>query len=252
MNCCARTSHVSVSFSGHTVLHDVSIDFPSRAVTVLLGRSGSGKTTLLRSFNRLNEHFPGCRTEGVVEVKTGGVLRPVSGAGALMPEELRRRAGMVFQSPNPLPLSIRKNIMLPLALVSRVRGSEAEDLMKKALTDAALWDEVAPRLDEPASTLSGGQQQRLCLARTLALQPDLLLLDEPTASLDRKAAEQIEDLILSLKERYSVIMVSHSLSQARKLASQAVVLCGGRLKHVFQGDELPQGNDAEGFLEKFL
>ena len=251
MNCCARICHLSVRFGGQPVLHDLSLDCPDKAITVLLGRSGSGKTTLLRSLNRLNDHFPECVTEGSVELKINGRLQPVL-SGALPLSELRRKAGMVFQSPNPLPMSARRNITLPLSLVLGVKGGEAEDRMKRALLDVGLWDEISDRLDSPAGRLSGGQQQRLCLARTLALEPDLLLLDEPTASLDRKASAVVEELLLSLRERYPIVMVSHSLSQARKLAEYVAVLSGGALVKTLEASELPQGEEAEQFLEKLL
>ena len=252
MNFCARIHHLSVCFGEQEVLHDISLDCPDHAVTVLLGRSGSGKTTLLRSLNRLNEHFTGCRSEGSIELKIDGRLRQILGNASLPLPELRRKAGMVFQSPNLLPMSVRQNIALPLSLVLGVRGSEAEDRVKSALLDVGLWKEVANRLNAPAAQLSGGQQQRLCLARTLALEPDLLLLDEPTASLDRKAAAVVEDLLLSFRERYPIVMVSHSLAQARKLAERIAVLGGGALQKTLLASELPQGEEAETFLEKFF
>ena len=152
--------------------------------------------------------------------------------------ELRRRAGMVFQSPNPLPLSIRKNITLPLKLAFNLSNSETEKILREKLEQTGLWEEVKNRLDIPATSLSGGQQQRLCLARALALRPDLILLDEPTASLDRAAAEKIEDMILSLKDKISVIMVSHSLQQASKLADYAVILEDGNILKTFDGNTL--------------
>ena len=145
---------------------------------------------------------------------------------------------MVFQSPNPLPLSIRKNITLPLKLAFNLSKSESEKILQETLEQTGLWKEVKNRLYAPATSLSGGQQQRLCLARALALRPDLILLDEPTASLDRAAASKIEDLILSLKDKISVIMVSHSLQQASKLADYAVILEDGYILRTFDGDNL--------------
>ena len=146
---------------------------------------------------------------------------------------------MVFQSPNPLPLSIRKNITLPLKLAFNLSNSETEKILREKLEQTGLWEEVKNRLDSPATSLSGGQQQRLCLARALSLRPDLILLDEPTASLDRAAAEKIEDMILSLlKDKISVIMVSHSLQQASKLADYAVILEDGNILKTFDGNTL--------------
>ena len=230
---CAAVRSLRVSFGGRRVLHGVDADFPARKVTVLLGRSGSGKTTLLRALNRLNECFEDCGTSGDVRVALGGRLLPVEGPDAPSLPRLRRAAGMVFQTPNPLPMSIRRNITLPLSLALEKKLSrdreKLEAIVRERLLEVGLWDEVADRLDAPAASLSGGQQQRLCLARALALDPELLLLDEPTASLDRAAAHTIEELILSFKGRRSVILVSHSLRQARKLADSALVLSDGRI-----------------------
>jgi phosphate transport system ATP-binding protein len=159
---------------------------------------------------------------------------------------------MVFQAPNPLPLSIRKNIMLPLRMVAELEKDEAEEAMNRALNEVGLWNEVRDRLDRPAQTLSGGQQQRLCLARALALKPEILLLDEPTASLDRAAASRIEDLVLSFKGRYSVIMVSHSLSQARKLADFIAILTEGGIEKTLSASELSNHNAVELLMERLI
>lgn len=249
MNLCARIENLNVSAGAQNILNGLSLECPDRKITVLVGRSGSGKTTLLRSLNRLNDCFPALRTSGRVELKIGGLLRAV---GDVPLPELRRRAGMVFQSPNPLPLSVARNVLLPLQLTLGVKGTEAEGRMKQALEQVGLWEEVAGRLNQPAASLSGGQQQRLCLARTLALEPDVLLLDEPTASLDRYAAEVVEDLLLSLKERYPIVMVSHSLIQARRLADRLAVLRGGALCRTLDAAELPAGGEGEVFIERFL
>jgi phosphate transport system ATP-binding protein len=249
---CAEVQGLSVSFGTHQALQEIGVKFLAKRINVLLGRSGSGKTTLLRSFNRLNECFEGYRGAGSVKLTLGGIARPVEGPGALPLSRLRQLVGMVFQTPNPLPVSIRKNMSLPLMLVAKLNKDEAEETMRHYLSEVGLWKEVADRLDRSALSLSGGQQQRLSLARALALSPEILLLDEPTASLDRLAASKIEELILELKERYSVIMVSHSLTQARKLADFLTVLTDGRVEETFSSSELPQGAEAEKFLEKLL
>jgi len=231
MNCCASVRGLTVFFGAHKALDNVTASFPAGQVSVLLGRSGSGKTTLMRSLNRLNECFEGCREEGEATVTLGGAAHPVRGAGALPLAELRRRVGMVFQNPNPLPVSIRRNITMPLSVVANIPKDEAEASMERALRDVGLWEEVRNRLDRPAAGLSGGQQQRLCLARAIALEPEILLLDEPTASLDRASAARIEELILSFRGRYSIIMVSHSLTQARAVGDCALVLSDGRVEN---------------------
>lgn len=251
MSLCARIENLNVCAGAQNILSGLSLECPDRAITVLVGRSGSGKTTLLRSLNRLNDCFPALRTSGRVELKIGVRLRAVDDASLPLPE-LRRRAGMVFQSPNPLPLSVARNVLLPLQLTLGLKGTEAEGRMKQALEQVGLWEEVAGRLHQSAASLSGGQQQRLCLARTLALEPDVLLLDEPTASLDRRAAEVVEDLLLSLKERYPIVMVSHSLLQARRLADRLAVLRGGALRQIFDAAELPAGGEGELFIERLL
>lgn len=252
MNCCASVRGLNVFFGDRKVLSGVEEDFPEGGVTVLLGRSGSGKTTLLRSLNRLNECFEGYRGEGSASVRLGGTLHQIYGDDSLSLSLLRRSVGMVFQTPNPLPLSIRKNMTMPLSVVADMGKREAEAAMEHALTEVGLWDEVRDRLDRPAMSLSGGQQQRLCLARALALEPEILLLDEPTASLDSLAGSRIEELILSFRERYSVIMVSHSLSQARKLADVVFVMSEGRIDQRLSASEIPEGAEAERFLEKLL
>ena len=226
---CVVIHNLRVSFGDREILHNLSVEFPANRISVILGPSGSGKSTLLRSINRLNELFDGYHGDGEVQILLNNRLIPVSGDNSPELTELRRKAGMVFQSPNPLPVSIRKNITLPLELAFSVSGREKEKIVRERLEQVGLWDEVKDRLDNPALSLSGGQQQRLCLARTLALKPELLLLDEPTASLDRSAAEKVEDMILSLKATLSIVMVSHNLQQAAKLADHIVIMRDGNI-----------------------
>lgn len=221
-----RIENLSVSFAGRPVIRELSLTIPQGGPTFLLGRSGSGKTTLLRAINRLNECLPGCVTRGKVEVRCGEQWLDAY-SPSLAVEVLRRRVGMVFQSPNVLPLSIARNIALPLKTTLGLSASECEMRAEQALREVHLWDEVKDRLSAPAATLSGGQQQRLCLARALALRPEILLLDEPTSSLDFKASGQIEELLAELKNRYTLVVVSHSLSQAHRLAEQVFVLRDG-------------------------
>ena len=251
---CATTEKLSVFFGERQILHEIDLEIPAGKITVILGPSGSGKTTLLRSFNRLNECFEDYSGRGTARVRLNGMLRPVEGEEAVPLTQLRRRVGMVFQTPNPLPLSIRRNIILPLRMTAGVEKNAAEEIMRRTLTEVGLWDEVYDRLNHAAISLSGGQQQRLCLARALALKPEILLLDEPTASLDRAAAAKVEELLLSFKGVYSVIMISHSLTQARKLADHLVVLeegCVGKTcaASEFQPSEFRHGSEADGFTD---
>ena len=233
----AQLDRLCVAFGHHTVLRDVTLALPSRAATVLVGPSGSGKTTLLRSLNRLNELYPDHRFTGSLHLCLDERTLDVH-APDLDVTFLRRRVAMVFQAPNVLPVSIRRNLELPLRLVLGIRGSEAEGRIEDAMRQAGLWDEVSHRLGESATRLSGGQQQRLCLARSLTLDPAVLLLDEPTASLDFRAARTIEALILRLKERYTVVAVSHGLAQAARLADRVVVLDDGRVREEIGPDGL--------------
>ncbi|MEF2231682.1 MAG: phosphate ABC transporter ATP-binding protein [Pseudodesulfovibrio sp.] len=217
---------LTVSFHGRTVCRDVDLDVRAGEITVLAGRSGSGKTTLLRAVNRLNECLDDCRTTGSVRLSLSS-----GEVDAYAPEtdveDLRRRVGMVFQTPSVLPVSVERNFLMPLKLVLGVSGDEARDRARAVLRDVGLLDEVAERMDQAALTLSGGQQQRLCLARALALEPEVLLLDEPTASADYRSAEIIEDLLLSLRSRLSLVVVSHGLRQARKLADALYLMRDG-------------------------
>lgn len=221
-----RIENLSVAFAGRRVLNHLNLEIPAGGPTFLLGRSGSGKTTFLRAINRLNECFPECVTEGRVQLHVGGEWIDAY-SPELAVDQLRRRVGMVFQAPNVLPLSIARNIAMPLQTVLALSESEIEARIETSLREVHLWDEVCDRLAAPAQSLSGGQQQRLCLARALALEPEILLLDEPTASLDFRAAQQIEALLAELASRYTLVVVSHSLSQAHRLAAQMFVLREG-------------------------
>lgn len=235
-NSSVRLTNVSVAFYGQCVVQDVNVCFPRKGISVLVGRSGSGKTTLLRTINRLNEEFPGCETTGLVEMDLGQGLARVTGS---LPE-LRRRVGMVFQTPNVFPASILKNLSIPLEYVAGCPKDQILDRAQAALEAVGLWQEVCDRLSAPAERLSGGQQQRLCLARALALEPAILLLDEPTASLDVRASREVESLLERLAETYPVIMVSHSLPQACRLGQQIFVFRQGGLVRHFEQGEVPE------------
>jgi phosphate transport system ATP-binding protein len=243
--------HLSVSFGQRRVLQDINLTFEKGKLYVLIGRSGAGKTSFLRSFNRLNECFPGCHVEGSLRINLGHQWVDIY-RDALPVTELRRQVGMVFQTPNILPTSVERNVSLPLKLVLGVGKKEIPLRVERSLREVHLWEEVRDRLHAPAATLSGGQQQRLCLARVLALEPVVLLLDEPTASLDFRASQKIEELLLQLKDRYTLLAVSHSLSQARRLGDKVLVLNEGRLAGSFEGPELQQGKTFQSLLEEIF
>jgi len=243
--------NLNVGFAGREVLHDLSAQFHQGRLAVILGRSGSGKTTFLRTLNRLNECFPRSATRGGVKLKLQGEWGDIY-QDAMPLSELRRRVGMVFQTPHLLPASIADNLALPVKLVLGLPRRDIPSRVERALEEAHLWEEVKDRLDAPAHTLSGGQQQRLCLARLLALEPEILLLDEPTASLDFRAALKVEELLLSLKERYTIIAVSHSLSQARRLADEALIFRDGSVVQRLSREDLQAPDTLPALLEEIF
>jgi len=194
-------------------LFAVALDVPRHAVTALIGPSGCGKSTFLRSVNRLNELIPGTRHRGDIRLDGASVYRRSTDV-----VDLRRRVGMVFQRPNPFPKSIFDNVAYGPRLNALAREREIPERVERALRQAALWDEVKDRLDEPGTSLSGGQQQRLCIARALANEPDVLLMDEPCSALDPIATQKIEELIIELKRRYSIVIVTHNMQQAARVS----------------------------------
>ena len=228
--------NLQVLFHGRAILQDINLTLNARGIIVIIGPSGSGKTTFLRSLNRLNEHYPGYSGSGQIELKLSGMMQNIQRVD-LQVNELRKQVGMVFQTPNVLPTSIAQNINLPLKLVTGLDKVEREARLVEVLQEVHLWKEVKERLKDNASQLSGGQQQRLCLARVLALKPQILLLDEPTASLDFKTSQRIEGLLTELQQRYQIIAVSHSLRQARKIAGQMLVMKEGRVEHLLRKDQ---------------
>ena len=236
---------LTVDFGRQSALKHVDLQANQGEITVLLGRSGSGKTTFLRSLNRLNDEL-GAQTKGSVRLLLDGQLREIL-ASNMDPIWLRRSVGMVFQTPNLLPTSIAKNILIPLKLVSKLDKAARKEKMHKVLKQTRLWDEVRDRLKTPALSLSGGQQQRLCLARSLALKPQILLLDEPTASLDFRATRHIEELLLELADTYPMVVVSHSPRQAERLADAVAVFSQGRVVQ-----ELTKGEISCAELEKCI
>jgi phosphate transport system ATP-binding protein len=204
---------LTVYYGSAAALHGVSLDIAANHVTALIGPSGCGKSTFLRCLNRMNDHIPGARVEGQVMIDAEAVYGP-----NVDPVDLRRRVGMVFQKSNPFPKTIFDNV----AFGPRVHGLrdpvELRGVVERSLRQAALWDEVADRLDEPALDLSGGQQQRLCIARALAVEPEVLLMDEPASALDPIATAKIEELIHELKAGYTIVIVTHNMQQAARVS----------------------------------
>jgi phosphate transport system ATP-binding protein len=208
---------LNVSYGKAPALRDVCLTVPRHQITAIVGPSGCGKSTFLSVLNRLTDLVPGCRVSGRVAFGGVDVLSRDCDLFAL-----RRRVGMVFQKPNPFALSIRRNLELPLR-EHRVPAAEVDGIIERSLRDVGLWNEVKDRLDKSALKLSGGQQQRLCLARALSLNPELLLCDEPCSALDPLSGEIVEDLISRLRERITILIVTHNLAQARRLADNVAV-----------------------------
>ncbi|HUC40646.1 MAG TPA: phosphate ABC transporter ATP-binding protein PstB [Gemmatimonadales bacterium] len=195
------------------VLHDITVAIPRNAITALIGPSGCGKTTFLRSINRLHDLTPGARHTGDILLDGGSIFAPGMDVVAL-----RRRIGMVFQRPNPLPKSVYDNVAYGPRLNALAPAREFPDRVERALRRAALWDEVSNRLREPGTALSGGQQQRLCIARALANEPEVLLMDEPCSALDPIATQRIEELLVELKQNYTIVIVTHNMQQAARVS----------------------------------
>jgi phosphate transport system ATP-binding protein len=216
------------------VLHEITLSFPQNQVTALIGPSGCGKTTLLRAINRMNDLIPDTRAEGRILLDGENIYDPQVDV-----VRLRRRVGMVFQRSNPFPKTIFENIAYGLRVNGLVRTRrELEERVEESLRQAALWDEVKDRLHESALALSGGQQQRLCIARALAVRPEVLLLDEPASALDPIATEKIEELIAELKRHYTIIIVTHNMQQAARVSDYTAFLWMGRLVEFNQTEKL--------------
>ncbi|HVP65624.1 MAG TPA: phosphate ABC transporter ATP-binding protein PstB [Anaeromyxobacteraceae bacterium] len=238
-----RISGLNAWYGQNHALRDVSLVVPPRSVMAAIGPSGCGKSTFLRCLNRMHELVPGARAEGTLLLDGEDLL-----SRQVDPVVLRRRVGMVFQRPNPFPtMSVRENVAAGLRL-NGLRGSH-DEIVEHALRKAALWDEVKDRLDASAIGLSGGQQQRLCIARALAVQPEVLLMDEPASALDPIATAKVEDLIHELKENYTIVIVTHNMQQAARVSDQTAFFYMGELvevgptEKIFTNPDKAQTND---------
>ncbi|HUX78114.1 MAG TPA: phosphate ABC transporter ATP-binding protein [Anaerolineae bacterium] len=228
-----RVQNVSYAYGGKPALRDVTLDVLANAVTVFFGPAGGGKTTLLRLINRLNDLVEGTQMSGAILLDGQDIYAP--GTDVI---SLRRRVGMVFALPLPLPGTVRENVLYGLKLAGVRDRVRQDEILVRSLTQAALWDEVKDRLDGPASELSGGQQQRLCIARSLALEPEVLLLDEPTSGLDPISTGKVEESLFELKRNYTIIIVPHSVQQAARVADYAAFFLMGELVELRPGNEI--------------
>ena len=227
-------------------LKGVSMDIPEKSITALIGPSGCGKSTFLKTLDRMNDLVPGVRIEGEVQYNGQNIFAPQVDVN-----ELRRQIGMVFQKPNPFPMSIYDNI----AYGPRTHGirnrAKLDDIVERSLRDAAIWDEVKDRLNKSALGLSGGQQQRLCIARALAVEPDVLLMDESTSALDPISTSKIEELAMELKSRYTVVMVTHNMQQAVRVSDETAFFLLGELVEFGETERVfshPQDKRTEDYI----
>lgn len=240
-----RTEDLSVYYGDQKAIDDVSIQIPEKQVTAIIGPSGCGKSTFIRCFNRMNDRIDSARTEGDVYFKDTNIYD-----SDVDPVVLRRKVGQVFQKPNPFPKSIYDNVAYGLRIQGKADDVDLDEVVEQALRDAALWDEVKDQLDESGLELSGGQQQRLCIARAIAPDPELLLMDEPASALDPVATAEIEDLIEQLAEEYTVVIITHNMQQAARISDKtAVFLTGGELAEfadtatIFENPDDPRVED---------
>ncbi len=209
-----HVKNLGVWYGSKHALKEVTVDIPKHSITACIGPSGCGKSTFLRELDRMNDLVDGCRTQGSVMLGGVDIFRNMDVL------ELRRKVGMVFQRPNPFPMSIFDNVAYGPRLYGRLTRGRLLELVEGSLRQASLWDEVKDRLGEGASSLSGGQQQRLCIARTLAVKPEVILMDEPTSALDPIATSNIERLMMELKKEYTIVVVTHNMQQASRVSDQ--------------------------------
>ena len=218
-----KVEGLNLWYNENHALKDINISIPKNKITALIGPSGCGKSTFLKTLNRMNDLVEGCRTEGLVTLDGVNIFKDIDVT------VLRKRVGMVFQKPNPFPMSIFDNV----AYGPRIHGIRSriklEEIVERALKQAAIWDECKDRLKKSALSMSGGQQQRLCIARALAVEPEVLLMDEPTSALDPISTSKIEDLAMELREKYTIIMVTHNMQQAVRVADKTAFFLLGEI-----------------------
>jgi len=229
-----KVTNLDFYYGDFQALHDISLDIPEREVMAFIGPSGCGKSTFLRTFNRMNDTIPNARVEGSILIDGKNINAPKTDVVAL-----RLKVGMVFQKSNPFPKSIYENVAYGIR-INRLHSSKSDmdDRVEKALHDAALWDEVKDRLTTSAFGLSGGQQQRLCIARALAVQPEVLLMDEPASALDPIATQKIEELVVELKKEYTIIIVTHNMQQAGRVSDKTAFFMLGKLIEMNPTDKM--------------
>ena len=233
-------------YGDHQALHDISLSIPEKSITALIGPSGCGKSTFLKTLNRMNDLIPGVKITGDVRYRNQDIFAPGTDVN-----ELRREIGMVFQKPNPFPMSIYDNIAYGPRTHGIKNRAKLDEIVEKSLRGAAIWDEVKDRLKKNALGLSGGQQQRLCIARALAVEPELLLMDEPTSALDPISTSKIEELAMQLKEQYTIVIVTHNMQQAVRISDRTAFFLLGELVECDDTQQLfsqPQDKRTEDYI----
>ena len=233
-------------YGDHQALHDISMNIPEKSITALIGPSGCGKSTFLKTLNRMNDLIPGVKITGDVRYRDQDIFAPGTDVN-----ELRREIGMVFQKPNPFPMSIYDNIAYGPRTHGIKNRARLDEIVEKSLRGAAIWDEVKDRLKKNALGLSGGQQQRLCIARALAVEPEVLLMDEPTSALDPISTSKIEELAMQLKEQYTIVIVTHNMQQAVRISDRTAFFLLGELVECGDTQQLfsqPQDKRTEDYI----
>ena len=240
-----EVSNLNLFYGETHALKDISLKIPARQVTALIGPSGCGKSTLLRTLNRMNDLIAGVKISGDVKFEGENIYSDVD------VKQLRMRVGMVFQKPNPFPMSIYENVAFGLKAQGIKNKKQLDSVVEESLRGAALWDEVKERLDTPAFGLSGGQQQRLCIARAIAMQPEVILMDEPTSALDPIATHKIEELMDELRKKFTIVIVTHSMNQAKRISDKTAFFWMGELVEYGETNQVfnqPKDKRTQGYV----
>ena len=246
MNNIISVKDMCLWYGEHQALKNVNIEIPEKSITAFIGPSGCGKSTFLKTLNRMNDLIPGVRITGDVRYENNDIF-----SKEVDVNQLRKEIGMVFQKPNPFPMSIYDNVAYGPRTHGITNKNQLDEIVENALRDAAIWDEVKDRLKKNALGMSGGQQQRLCIARALAVRPKILLMDEPTSALDPISTSRIEDLVMELKEKYTIVMVTHNMQQAVRVSDYTAFFLLGELVEFGKTDDIfsqPQNKRTEDYI----
>lgn len=240
-----RAENLNLWYTANHSLKNINIELSERQITALIGPSGCGKSTFLKTLNRMNDLVEGCKIEGKITIDGTDIYKDIDVS------ILRKKVGMVFQKPNPFPMSIYDNVAYGPRIHGIRRGVQLDEIVERSLRQAAIWDECKDRLKKSALGLSGGQQQRLCIARALAVEPEILLMDEPTSALDPISTSKIEDLAVELKEKYTIVMVTHNMQQAARIADKTAFFLLGEMIEFDETEKMfsaPQDKRTEDYI----